>query len=70
MGSWAVVQPNPEPFDRLRTGLCGARAQASPRPAWYKHQVRQKLAMMAAAATGIILLGAAILLAYARSLTP
>jgi hypothetical protein len=39
-------------------------------PAWYKHLVRQKLAMLAALATGVVLLGAAILLAYARSLTP
>jgi hypothetical protein len=32
--------------------------------------VRQKLAMLAAAATGVVLLGAALLLALARSLTP
>jgi hypothetical protein len=38
--------------------------------AWYKPPVRQKLAMLAAAATGVVLLVAAILLAYARSLTP
>jgi hypothetical protein len=32
--------------------------------------VRQKLAMLAAVATGLVLLGAAVLLAVARSLTP
>jgi hypothetical protein len=38
------------------------------RPAWYKPAVRQKLAMLAAAAAGLVLLGAAALLVVARSL--
>ena len=54
---------------RTRIGAsCDPRTHAGHPPAWYKPGVRQKLALLVAGATGVILLAAAVLLALARSL--
>ena len=49
---------------------CDPRTHAALPTAWYKPGVRQKLALLVAGVTGLVLLAAAALLALARSLQP